>query len=266
MSVEIRSDSRGLRVEIGPGGAVSFGRGTPEMGVDLCVGEHPMLHRICGVISVADTGWDLANVGTHCHLTVRDQAGPGADVVVPQSRRHVEWASAVIEFPFETLVDPLLVVDRRDLPVAVDPAAAVEPSLTARTERPALARDSGYFRALVALCAPIVGPPYSPDHLPTDAEIAVRLNRTGAEDRHVTARGVQRRLDHVRQVLGLRETTPMGAAGLERRDARRQLALYTVRCGLVSVEDLEVVGDRADGGRGDSGGDGPGGDAPAAPR
>ena len=241
MAVEVGYDGQGTPIQVGAGASVTFGRGSKEMGVDLFVGDNPMLHRLCGQLTVTDTGWDLVNLGSFCQLAVRDLDGPGLDVVTPRSRRHFSWRRAAIVFPFEADVKTVLVTDRRG---AVRDGVVVFPtlSLSEPTQRPALARDSGYFRALVALCEPALVPPFSVDELPTDAEIAVRLNRCGAEQRHVTARGVQRRLDHVRSVLGLRENTAEGLAGLERRDARRQLARYAVRGGAVATDDLTIIG------------------------
>jgi hypothetical protein len=75
----------------------------------------------------------------------------------------------------------------------INPAVAEGVGLTVEPFR--IDHSAGYFRALVALCATALdGGGLSA--APSNAEIAVRLNASGRERRHLTAKAVERRLQY----------------------------------------------------------------------
>lgn len=61
--------------------------------------------------------------------------------------------------------------------------------------------DTGYFRVCVALCESRLVDPFI-EHLPTEVQIADRLDRSGIEP-GVSVKGVQRRLEAVRAKTGV---------------------------------------------------------------
>ena len=190
------------------------------------------------MIEVLRDGWTLVNTGQWLHLLVRDCGGLGRDVVTPGSHRRVPWASSQVgvsfgaaEFWFRVTFD--------------DPFGAprvVEPGVTGEETAPAfrIDRSSGYFRALVGLCSVrIVGE--GPDDLPTNAQIALLLSRSGQEPRPVTAKTVERRLDYCAQVLGLKSHDLDPETPALRAD-RKVLADLALATGTVARTDLDILG------------------------
>jgi hypothetical protein len=217
-----------------------FGRGAPEDGVDLTLCDDRRLHRHAGTIGVTDDGWFLTNTGARLRLLVRDRQGVGRDVLEPGEHRLVPWHSTVVEIVLgidrvQLRVDRTApIVTTGDRPTTAGGEVTVEPF--------ELDRGAAYFRTLVALCEPRLVDPHA-DWLPSDAEVAVRLNLSGREARHATTRGVERRLAYLRQALGLRDTDEIGrSVGLERRHGRAELVEGAIATGIVGVDDLSLLG------------------------
>jgi hypothetical protein len=236
-------------VDLGPGDVVTFGRDDSaepgEVTAHLGLSPNPRLHAHAGVIEVAPDGWTLRNTGRWLHLGLIEIGGPnradlapGRALRVPYHRCRVEVSTGDEVVGFEATCPALGEHD----PVAPLPSGATVGGL-------GLDRSAGYFRALVALCEPRLRDPAS-DALATTAEIARALNGSGAEPDRVTAKAVERRLAHVRRKLSLGAADPYGgsAAGLEARDAGRQLADLLLRTGTVTAADLELLEPEGGGG------------------
>jgi hypothetical protein len=237
------------RHALGRGDTLTFGRlppagtaddadvtGTPHLGL----GSSPRLHLHAGRIEVDDAGWLLANVGRWLQLRIVERGGPnridlqpGRTVRVPYARCRVEVATGDDTVGFDATCPAL------DRPGGPDPVPAPAGSTVGGL---GLDRHAGYFRALVALCAPRLRDPQS-DEVATVGEIVACLNRSPAETERVTAKAVERRLAHVRRKLGIGGVDPYGgsAAGLEVRDAARVLADLVLRTGAVSAADLALL-------------------------
>lgn len=220
---------------------IRFGRAGPDEGVDLQLSDDPRLHRHAGYISILPAGWQLTNTGSRLHLLVADLHGFGRDDLPPGVCRTVPWQHSSVTVPLgsEQLT---FTVECRTTPADDDSDdPAIDNSGPPTIEPFAIDRSTGYFRTLVALCEPQLLDPRS-GHVPSDAALAVRLNRCHLESRHLTARSVERRLNYLRRALAIREEDDTGSAvGLERRDGRRQLVELALATGLVSSADLSAL-------------------------
>lgn len=234
--LEIRTGDGELIVDVGE--ACSFGRGLDV--VDLVLTDDPRVHRHAGTVVAEDDGWTLHNDGRWLHLRVSSLAGRGHHVLEPGASVRVPWpdarvdivvGAATVGFEVHHLGAPL----HRHRPLAVDPgdSATISPAR--------IGRGSGAFRALLALCAPRLSDSASED-LPTNAEIAWRLNRCGIEPGHVTAKAVERRLDYCRRRLGLDDEVVDSRIGLDHRALRRQLVDAAIMTGVVRAEDVSMLG------------------------
>lgn len=248
MVVRYRATERRLR----PGDLLTFGRSSPSdgSGSDACghlgLSDNAALHKQAGALAVDATGCTLSNTGRWLRLRVvhldgaeRSDLDPGRSLRLPWARSRVEVAAGAETLAFELEV-PQPDGPRRSV---VDPAGDTERGL-------GLDRSAGYFRALVALCEPRLLDPGT-DAVAAAGDIARRLTASGREDGRVSAKAVERRLANVRQRLGIGAADPYGgsAAGLEVRDAARQLVDLLLRTGTVTRRDLallEPVGHRHD--------------------
>lgn len=221
-----------------PGDVLAFGRGRPSGdGPHLGLSDNPRLHQSAGLVEVDDTGWLLTNTGRWLHLRVVELGGPnrldlqpGRAARIPYARCRVEVTTGDESVGFDAAC-PFL----EQFPDAPTPALA-----GSTVQGLGLDRDAGYFRAVVALCAPRLRDPQS-DEVASVGEIVRLLNRAPTEPERVTAKAVERRLAHVRSKLGIGAADAYGgsAAGLEVRDAARVLADLVLRTGAVTPADLD---------------------------
>jgi hypothetical protein len=236
--VRYRATERRLR----PGDRLTFGRRSPSGdsgdGGHLALSDSTALHGRSGVLAVDATGCTLGNTGRWLRLRVvhldgaeRSDLDPGCSLRVPWARSKVEVTAGAETLGFELDV-PQPAGPRRSV---VDPAGDTERGL-------GLDRSAGYFRALVALCEPRLRDPGT-DAVTAAGEIARRLTASGRESGRVSAKAVERRLANVRQRLGIGGADPFGgsAAGLEVRDAARQLVDLLLRTGTVTRDDLALL-------------------------
>jgi hypothetical protein len=237
----------GTRLELAAGEAATFGRRVdvddrPDEAVHLGLSDNPRLHAHAGTVAADQAGWVLTNNGRWLHLRVTEHGGPnrldldpGRVARVPYARCRVEVATGDEVVGFDV-----------DCPVlaglGADAVASLLVGATSTVGGLGLDREAGYFRALVALCEPRLRDPQTGD-VATVAQIVRTLNRTGLEPEPVTAKAVERRLAHVRRKLAVGGIDPDGvsAAGLEARDASRQLADLVLRTGTVGRDDLDLV-------------------------
>lgn len=239
-----------------PGEGVTFGR-TQGAGDEVADGlpsddrpgpphvalsDNPRLHALAGRIDVDELGWTLTNTGRWLHLRVaetgtanRFELQPGRTVRVPYPACRLEVTTGDETVGLDVTC-PWLGREPDDTRSAVPLAGSTVGPL-------GLDRNAGYFRALVALCSPRLRDPQTVE-VASEGEIARILNRLPEETERVTLKAVERRLANVRRKVGLAASEPYGgsAAGLELRDASRQLADLVIRTGAVTVEDLDLIG------------------------
>ena len=237
----------GTEVALAAGEAATFGRRVdvddrPDEAVHLGLSDNARLHAHAGTVAADQAGWVLTNNGRWLHLRVTEHGGPnrldldpGRVVRIPYARCRVEVATGDELVGFDVECPVLEGLDG-------DAAATLLVTAASTVGGLGLDRDAGYFRALVALCEPRLRDPQAGD-VATVAQIVRTLNRTGLEPEPVTAKAVERRLAHVRRKLAVGGVDPHGvsAAGLEARDASRQLADLVLRTGTVGPGDLDLV-------------------------
>lgn len=234
---------------LGPDQSLTFGRTVEgESGCEgdgstphLALADDPALHARAGLLRALSDGWVLENTGRWLHLRLLEVNGGGRTEVAPGRSLRVPWPRCRVEIATGNQVSGF------ELETAADPAdgsgRAGPPAVGGDTEQGlALARGTGYFRALVALCEPQLRRPGTTG-VATAAEIARTLNRSDSEAERVTAKAVERRLAHVRQRVGIGGDDPRGvsAAGLEVRDAAHLLVDLALRTGTVTAADLDLI-------------------------
>lgn len=232
----------GGTVDLGPGQEATFGRSEPgpgRSGGHIGLSANPRLHGHAGTVAADDAGWTLHNTGRWLHLRVtpagsadRTDLAPGRSLRVPWSEVHVEVATGD-EVVGLTVSCPLL---------ADAGTAAATAGGSDTVGGLGLDRDAGYFRAAVALCAPRLRDPSSVE-VPTVAEVALALTRAPGEQGRVSRKAAERRLAHLRSRVGIGGDDGEGisAAGLEVRDAGRQLVDLLIRTGTVTPADLALL-------------------------
>jgi hypothetical protein len=238
-SLTIRIGER--RVSLQAGDRLTFGRDTPDASAHLGLSDNPRLHQLAGRIDVDDAGWVLTNTGRWLHLRVleidgpnRAELQPGRALRIPYPRCRVEITTGDETVGFEA-ASPTAHLH--------EPSGDAPPALSGSTVGGlGLDRQAGYFRALVALCAPRLRDPHN-DDVSAVGEIVRMLNAARDRTERVTAKAVERRLAHVRRKVGLTAVDAYGGsvAGLEARDASRQLADLVVRTGTVTPADLALL-------------------------
>lgn len=247
------------QVTLHPGEQVTFGRATDGATRDegggtgettelrhIGLSANPRLHLLAGRIDVDGAGWVLTNTGRWLHLRVveldgpnRTELHPGRAVRIPYPRCRIEVTTGDETVGFDAACPWL---DRQGVEGADGTGVEVPLAASPTVGGLGLDRSAGYFRALVALCAPRLRDPQS-DEVSSVGEIVRVLNTLPQETERVTAKAVERRLAHVRRKLSLAASDPYGgsAAGLELRDAARQLADLVLRTGTVTPADLRLL-------------------------
>ncbi len=227
-------------VELRAGEQVSFGRTDPDDPDHLGLSANPRLHARAGTVAADDAGWVLTNTGRWLHLRVTPTDGPDHTDVAPGRTLRVPWADVLVEV---VTGDEAIgfTVSCPSLADADGPTRTAPPSSGDTVGGLGLDRSTGYFRAAVALCAPRLRDPRSTE-IATVAEVARALGGVPGEPERVSQKAVERRLAHLRSRLGVgAEEVHGSAAGLEVRDAGRQLVDLLLRTGTVTVDDLALL-------------------------
>lgn len=232
----------GGTLPLATGEEITFGRTAtdddPPCG-HIGLSSNPRLHGRAGTVVADDAGWTLHNTGRWLHLRVTPTGSTDRTDVEPGRSLRVPWAEVRVEVVTGDEVVALTVT----CPL-LDDDDAVTPDLPAGDTVGGLGLDrrTGYFRAAVALCAPRLRDPSS-DEVASVAEVALALTRSTAEPGRVTRKAAERRLAHLRSRVGIGGDDGAGvsAAGLEVRDAGRQLADLLIRTGTVTVTDLALL-------------------------
>ena len=224
-----------LTFELEPGASIVFGRGTDDDHVQLHLSDDERLHRRAGRVRVIGGGCELTNSGRWLHLLVTSLDGAGRDDLAPGESRMIPWRRVRVDIPLGDVEVGFEMLRHGVAAATVCDEPAVDGQHTVQALR--VNRAAGYFRALVALCEQRLLDP-TVDELPSDAQIALRLNSLGLEERHVTAKAVERRLNYLRAALHLRDDAGLTAGGPERHTSRQRLADVAMYTGTVQQADL----------------------------
>ncbi|HWT93921.1 MAG TPA: hypothetical protein VN238_13040 [Solirubrobacteraceae bacterium] len=224
--------------ELGPGDAVTFGRGDGSGAVDVVL-DHPEVPRIAGRIEASEDFWLLTNAGGHTDYVVENPEGGGEHVRVAPGR-----VRAPVPFEFARVVLPvsegdaslLVFAPEHDLGAAARPAGG---DVTARSF--SLDPRAKYFRVLVALCEPRLLDPSSVA-VPSLGALAVRLP-------DLTQAAIGFHVDYLaRYKLHVVADDAAGAedgGGGRFEEKRAALVAVALRFGLVRAEHLELLDARA---------------------
>lgn len=225
-------------LDLRDGETLTFGRGLTDIDLDLHLSDDERLHRRAGHVTAHTDGWTLDNDGRWLHLQVVSLDHPGRDSLAPGERRSIAWRRVRVEVivggidvGFEVLRHGS--TDRRSQPAPVSHGALTQHALVVN-------RAAGYFHALVALCETRLRDPQVVE-IPSDAQVALRLSARRDGGGNVTTKAVQRRLDYVREALGLKAPPGTAGSGSERRDARQRLVDVAIGTGTVTASDLVLL-------------------------
>lgn len=227
--------------ELGPGGTLTFGRGTPQRRVDLVL-SHEEVPRLAGRITAVDDHWTLTNLTRDRTLVVENPEGGDEHVKVGPRR-----AGAPIPFELARLLLPVR-RGRAELMVYAPghtylDAGVDEPDDGIRTAAGFhLDEAAKYFLVLTALCEPQLRD-LSSVAVPTVADVIARLAPLdGCHD--LTRSAVNFHVDYlVRRKLRLEEHQPPGAERLEWK--RNALVAFATRFDIVREEHLDLLPPRS---------------------
>jgi hypothetical protein len=203
-----QEDAAARVIQLGPGELLRFGRGGPDVVVDLALPDRA-ISRIAGEITATGDHWSLTNYSSHHTYVVENPEGGGEFIKIPPGR-----LGAPVPFEISRVVLPardgtgtalfqvFAPTHTHLAPDAVRPVGG-EPTVTAFP----LDRTAKYFLVLVALCEPRLRDE-SPVAIPTDAEVAARLRALPGCDA-LTADAVAFHVDYLsRRKLRLRAPDP----------------------------------------------------------
>ncbi|MGH3243311.1 MAG: hypothetical protein ACRDNL_23230 [Spirillospora sp.] len=236
--VYLPSDSwrDGVHRELGPGESLNFGRGAPNLKVDLRL-DNPTVPRLAGEILAVEDHWRLSNLSDSRAYVVENPEGGGEYLRVPPRR-----ASYPIPFEFSRIVlstqgetSSFQVYAPRHLYLESAGEELLDLGGSSTMSAFSLDADATYFLVLVALCEPrLRGESFTA--IPTSRQVAERLRtRPG---RPLTQRAVNFHIDYLAEQK-LRVRQPFEE---ERQDGKRTAVVDTaLRFGLVQPDHLSLL-------------------------
>jgi serine/threonine-protein kinase len=226
--------SSGWEVALQDGVAYVFGRSSEDGEVNLPLGEDDRIHRRSGTVTVDDRSSSVANEGAWLPLLVVDLDGTGELRIDPNQVRTIPFCRYSISIDLGD-TRPAIRIET-DQPASFEIGSTTTPTGAKTVGITTVSKRAGYFKALVALCEPRLLDPTS--HIvPTDQQIAARINQAGIEPQRITADIVERRLAYCRERLGLRGR--WCGQGAEDRQARHRLLEFVLNNRIVELGDLE---------------------------
>jgi hypothetical protein len=222
------------------GEIATIGRSVEESGPTdaphVGLSENPRLHTHAATVTVDAGGWVLANAGRWLNVRVVEADGPNRLDVGPGRSLRVPYPVCELEIALGDEVPRLKASCPLPDGVTDGPPPAGSGSTVSGL---GLDPGTGYFLALVALCEPRLRDPQCAE-VASVGQIVARLNHLSPPAERVTPKAVERRLAHVRAKLGVGGVDEHGlsAAGLEVRDAARQVVELVLRTGTVTAADL----------------------------
>jgi hypothetical protein len=219
-----------------PGSVLTFGRGAPDLPVDLLL-VHPGVSRLAGEITVAADHWQLTNHSSHASYVVENPEGAGEHIRISPRR----YCAPI---PFE--ISRILVPAGRDTLAFLvfapsqwflEAPGVVNPTGGDRTLR-AFPLDEGakYFRVLVALCEPRLRD--TAWVIPSAEQVVERLRGLpGCAD--LSARAVDFHIDYLTHTKLRLRPAAANTSGVASR--RELLVTFALRFGLVTEDHLGLL-------------------------
>ncbi|MFF5344879.1 serine/threonine protein kinase [Streptomyces althioticus] len=227
-------------LRIGPGERARFGRGAPDVPVEILFAD-AAVSRLAGEIVATADHWQLTNhSATHGYL-VENPEGAGEYLRVPPRR-----IGAPIPFEFSRVVLPT----RRGSPASLqvfapdhlylDPQRTGGPAGSRTVTAYSLDETAAYFLVLVALCEPWLRD-RSPVAVPTTPQVVERL-RGHPVHGELTARAVSSHIDYLAEEKLRTGAAPVGTEGTARRKGKREAVVaVALRFGIVREEHLALL-------------------------
>jgi hypothetical protein len=239
--VQVPSRRRGRDdlVHLGPGQILRFGRGAPEVPVDLVI-DHPEVSRIAGEIVAVDDYWAVSNLSVRTTYLVENLEGAGEHIKIAPRR-----LDAPVPFEISRLVLPLSdgVYELKIFAPqhayadgsAEDGLHAGERTLSAF----GLNEEAKYFLVLLALCEPRLRDGASVA-IPTARQVADRLSGIDGFGM-LTTYAVNYHIDYL-ATSKLRIGDPDALDANARRARRRDAVVMTaLKFDLVREEHLAML-------------------------
>ena len=191
----------------------NVGRGSPQLPVDVRLGEAATLSRRAAQVRCIDgSWWQIRQVGAN-GLSLKTERGATLPITtewtdVP-ARFGVSYVTvSTLKETFEFKVEPNA-METSALDGQRSAVPASEPSANVSTR---VVPKVGYWRVAVALCEPALHD--LSDRVPTNPEIVKRLDQLGLEAEGFTERAVEKRIKYLYDITGVE---PGDRIGLRRR-------------------------------------------------
>ncbi|UPK75307.1 hypothetical protein MU582_01315 [Nocardioidaceae bacterium SCSIO 66511] len=219
--------------DLEPGQSLTFGRGSPDVDVDMALHSAEVSRRAGSIRAVADY-WLLTNTSTVTYV-VENLEGAGEHVKVPPRR-----VDAPVPFELSRLLIPVD-AGTYDLHVYAPQHAYLDsgPAVAGDTTVKPFVLDetSKYFRVLVALCEPRLRDPSSVA-IPSSDDVAARLAPSGER---MSRSAVDYHINYLAETkLRLR-----AAGEADRAESKRaSLVALALRFNLVTEDHLGILSRR----------------------
>jgi len=224
-------------VRLGPGTTARFGRGAPDVDVDMQLGDRGVA-RLAGEIQAAGDHWTLTNFSRDKTYVVENPEGAGEHVKVPPGR-----VGAPIPFEIARVVLPAGLEFVRFTVFApmhsyLDPDAAGQPGGDGTLAAFPLDESAKYFLVLVALSEPRLRDRSHVD-IPTVERVVERL-RPLPSCADLTVAAVNFHIDYLaRTKLRVKQDLPDGGRRLDTK--RAALVSLALRFNLVREDHLRLL-------------------------
>jgi serine/threonine-protein kinase len=234
--VQVPSPDGGLPsqvVHVQPGQTLSFGRGGPQLDVDIRLAD-PGVSRLAGELTAAEDYWLITNLSAEASYVVDNPEGGGEYITVAPRRiaAPVPFEFARVSLPTPERPAEFLVFAPQH--TYAEPGASLEGDRTVAAF--SLDETARYFLILVALCEPRLRDGASVA-LPTAGEIVERLRGRVALSRAA----VNHHIDYL-AIEKLRVKPPEPG----RLDSKREaLVAIALRYGIVRDEHRRLLGPRS---------------------
>ena len=219
-----------------PGASATFGRGAPDVPVDVLL-PYDGISRLAGTVAAQDDFWTLSNLSRRSTYVVENLEGAGEHVkVVPgRLRAPIPFELSRLVLPARGLNCALKVYAPQHAFAAPAPPALGEPT----TLLYALDPQTKYFRVLVALCEHRLRDPACV-RIPTTAQVVARLRELDG-CAGISARAVDYHIDYLVDTK-LRLRDPAGQEPGDRMERKKELLVaFTLRFDLVREEHLALL-------------------------
>lgn len=215
---------------VAPGQELCFGRAAT-----LAVDDNPYLHRVLGRFVDRGGVWWLDHLADRTPIVVRDAHGPSTATVAPRSSTALSHGEFVLTFSAgPTNYELLGTLESQEWAIDLLGPDGLDGTRTLDWGRVELNPDQRLL--LVAMCEPRLRDPAASD-------APVPANRAGAARLGWSTSKFNRKLDHLCEKLARAGVSGVhGAAGASALDRRRRVVDHAIELGLVTSEDLALLG------------------------